>query len=246
MNYDFSVFSGRWPFRRLRNHDLSRLLAQHEQLGFSGGVVSSLEAIFYNDPREADLPLLEALPEGWELAMCADPTLPWMTDAMAEACRAGVRFLRLYPCIHHYALDDPTLFRLCALAEQLNMTVILTARMEDDRLCRLLEQKHVPVSLCLALARRYPGARFLLSGFYLSELMDALPLPENLWADTAGLCHGLCPVTELMNAGFREDRLVFGSFTPLLCTESHLLNLPEYQARAILSRNGQTLMEENK
>lgn len=246
MNYDFSAFSGRWPFRRVRNHELSHQLAQHRGLGISGGVMSSLEAVFYNDSREADLPLLDALPDHWQLAMCVDPTLPWAEAAIEDSHSRGVRFLRLYPCIHDYTLTDSALHRVCALAERLRMTVILTARMEDDRLCRLLRQLPVPIDGCLALARKYPGARFLLSGFYLSELTRALPLPENLWADTAGLCHGLDPVTALIDAGFPAEKLVFGSFSPLNCTESHLLNLPEAWAETILSRNGQRLMEVSK
>lgn len=243
MNYDFSTFSGHWPFRRIRNHDLSRQLSMCGGLGISGGVMSSLEAIFYNDPWEADLPLLEALPEHWQLAMCVNPSLPRTEAAVEDAHSRGVRFLRLYPCIHDYPLDDACLHRVCAPAARLGMTVILTARMEDDRLCYLLRQRPVPIDDCLALARKYPGTRFLLSGFYLAELTQALPLPENLWADTAGLCHGLDPVTTLIDAGFPAEKLVFGSFSPLQCADSHLLNLPGNRAETILSQNGQSLLE---
>lgn len=238
MNYDFSAFSGHWPFRRLRKSGLSG--------ADWGGVVSSLDAIFYNDPREGDLPLLEALPERWQLAMCVNPRLPWMESELRRFYSRGVRFGRLYPCIHGYDLNDPALIALCDAASELGMTLILTARMEDDRLCWLLKQQPVPVEDCIALARRFPKVNFVLSHFYLAELTAALPLPENLWADTTGLCHGLTPVEDLIDASFPEEKLIFGSFSPLECAESHLLNLPDTYRDRILSENGQHLMEVSK
>lgn len=235
MRYDVSAFSGHWPFRRLRNHGLPG--------PDWGGLVSSLDAIFYNDPREGDIPLLEALTPDWQLAMCVNPRLPWMEAALREFYLRGVRFGRLYPGIHGYDLHDPALHRLCAAASELGMTLIITARMEDDRLCWLLKQHPVPAGDCAALAGQYPKVNFILSHFYLSELTACLPLPGNVWADSAGLCHGLTPAEDLINAGFPVERMVFGSFSPLECAESHLLNLPEAYRDLILSENGQSLME---
>lgn len=246
MYYDFSAFTGHWPYRRIRNSGLADQLLLHRESGISGGVMSSLNAIFYNDPREADFPLLEALPEQWSLAMCVNPALPWATDAIRQAYPMGIRFLRLYPGLHRYSLEAPAVHRVCDLAANLGMTVILTARMEDDRLCYLLEQQPVSATGCIRLARKWPDTTFLLSGFYLGELAKALPLPGNVWADTAGLCHGLDPVSDLLCAVFPADKLVFGSFAPLQCMESHLLNLPESKTKTILSENGQRLLEVSK
>ena len=238
MNYDFSFFSGHWPFRCLRKSALPGA-------GW-GGVMSSLDAIFYNDPREGDAPLLEALPENWQLAMCINPRLPWMESALREFHTRGVRFGRLYPCIHGYDLNDPALLSLCDAASELGMTLILTARMEDDRLCWLFKQRPVPAEDCLTLAPKYPKVNFVLSHFYLSELSACMPLPGNVWSDTVGLCHGLNPVEDLLNAEFPLEKLVFGSFSPLECAESHLLNLPDAYKNRMLSENGQCLMEVSK
>lgn len=238
MNYDISAFSGHWPFRRLRKSGLP------DQV--SGGVVSSLDAIFYNDPREGDEPLLEALPGNWQLAMCLNPKLPWMVSALRDFSARGVRFARLYPGIHGYDTSDPALRELCAAAAELGMTLIVTARMEDDRLSWLLRQRSVPAGDWAALAREYPGVNFVFSHFSVSELSATLPLPGNVWADTAGLCHGLTPVEDLIHAGFPAKKLVFGSFSPLECTQSHLLNLPEAYRSLILSENTERLMEVSK
>lgn len=244
MNYDFSAFSGHWPYRFLRRSGASEQLREYEAIGFSGGCMSSLDAIFYNDPWEADGPLLRALSgTGWALAMCVNPRLPWTEQAVRHARSLGVMHLRLYPGIHHYPLDSAA--ELCRLADELRMTVIITGRMEDPRLCYLLDQRPVSGSECLALAARFPGVSFLLTGFYLSELMGCCPVPDNLWTDTSGLCHGLYPVQELIGGGFPPEKILFGSLSPLQCLHSHLLNLPENYKTNILSTNPKRFLEVN-
>lgn len=236
MIYDFAAFSGHWPFRRLRSSGF----------GAGGGVVSSLDAIFYNDPREGDEPLMQSLPENWQPAVCLNPRLPWMKEALRDYHARGVRFGRLYPCIHDYGPQDPGLHHLCKAASELGITLIVTARMEDDRLCYLLKQHSVSVTEWISLARKYPRVKFVFSHFYAGELSACLPLPGNVWTDTSGLCHGLDPVENLINAGFPAERIVFGSFSPLECRESHLPNLPEHYRDLILSENGQHLLEVSK
>lgn len=243
MYYDFGAFAGRWPFRHLRCRDWQAQRTRLEKLGIGGGYVSSLEAIFYNDPWEADGPLLAALTGEWRLAMCVNPRLPWAEMAVTAAKNRGVDGLRLYPGIHRYPLDAPEVCQVCDRAEELGMAVLVTARMEDDRLCYLLEQQSVDAASMCRLAHNHPGAKFVLSGFYLQELAALEEIPENLWADAGGLCHGLEPVTRLLEGGVPAERLLFGSFSPLQCAESHLLNLPEPVREAALRENGRRFME---
>lgn len=242
MSYDFSAFSGHWPYRHLRRSAVSEQLTEYEQLGFSGGCMSSLDAIFYNDPWEADESLLYAMSgTGWALAMCVNPMLPWTEHSIRHAHSLGVRHMRLYPGIHHYPIHSAT--EVCELAEELNMAVIITGRMEDARLCYLLNQQNVNTEDCFTLARQHPMTTFLLSGFYGSELSGHGMVPDNLWTDTAGLCHGLHPVQTLIETGFPLDKILFGSLSPLQCLHSHLLNLPENCKTNILSINPKTFWE---
>lgn len=233
MRYDFTAFTGHWPFRHLRQGALEAVLEKYREAGFSGGVISSLEAIFYNDPWEADGPLLERLRgTGWELAMCLDFRLPRWEDRMSEARSMGIRFVRLYPGIHGYSILDTA--PLWKVAEELGMTILITARLEDERLCRLLDQGQVPLMDCAAMAWRFPRVPAVVSGFYLGELRSLTSWPENLWTDTTGLRHG-----PLMD---HWDRMVFGSGFPLNCMESHLLNLPEPARQLALETNPRILL----
>lgn len=242
MNYDFSAFSGHWPYRFLRGSSVTEQLAEYKQLGFSRGCMSSLNAIFYNDPWEADGPLLKVLSgTGWKLAMCVNPRLPWTEQSIRHAHSLGVRHMRLYPGIHRYPLG--TADEICRLAEQLQMTVIITGRMEDPRLCYLLDQQSVCAADCFTLAQQHPMTKFLLTGFYGGEISGHGAVPENLWTDTSGLCHGLHPVQTLIEAGFPSDKILFGSLSPLQCLHSHLLNLPEFNKTDILSTNPKRFLE---
>ena len=228
MQYDFAAYAGHWPFHQLRQGSLSQVLEKYKTAGFSGGCISSLEAIFYNDPWEADGPLLEVLRDtGWELALCVDPTLPWWEPRLREARKMNVRFARLYPGIHGYDIRNTE--RLWKVAEELGVTLLITARLEDERLCRLLNQGSVPIEDCTAMAEQFPRVQTVLSGFYRHELHALANWPDNLWTDTSGLRHG--PLEK------HYDRTVFGSGFPLQCLESHLLNLPEAAEMQILSNS---------
>ena len=235
MNYDVSAFTGHWPFRRLRENDLEKQLSRFSHWGITGGCISSLDAIFYNDPWEADKILWEAIRDtNWELSMCANPCLPWIEDRIIDARNLGIRHIRLYPGIHHYRLSDAN--SIIKLAGRLGMTGTITARLEDKRLCYLLCQHEVNVTECVTLAEENPNTRVMLSGFYIHELGTIDRKVPNLYVDTAGLCHGLDPVDVLLEA-IPVDRILFGSLYPLQCLESNLLNLPEQLREQILSQN---------
>ena len=243
MNYDLSAFCGHWPFRKLRRASLPEQLEEYAHLGFFGGCMSSLDAIFYNDPREADEPLLNGLKgTGWHPAICVNPLLPWWEMTTEKAHRRGVRHLRLYPGIHRY--DVKMAEPVFQLAETLGMVVIVTARMEDDRLCYLLEQQPVDLSEYAEICRQYSSVPVLFSGCYAGELTALKNVPPNLWTDTSGLCHGLWPIEELIRNGVPAERMVFGSLSPLQCVHSHMQNLPKTETDAILVHNPKRFLEE--
>ncbi len=223
MLFDFGCFTGHWPYRRLRRGSLENCRADLAAAGVGGGLMASLDAVFYNDSWEGDGPLLEALSgTGFSLAICLNPALPWWRLRLGEAARAGARAVRLYPGIHGYPLEAAE--ELCREAGELGLGVIVTARMEDQRLQYLLRQEPVSPREAAGLAKKCPGTQVILSNFYLSELEGLSG--ENLWADTAGLCHGLFPFE---NLEFPRERLLFASFAPLQCPESAVCNLPEEQ-----------------
>lgn len=240
MNYDVSVLTGHWPFRYLRESDLKQQTARYARCGITGGCISSLDAIFYNDPWEADKKLWEQTKDTpWELSMCVNPILPWTERKVCDAYQIGIRHIRLYPGIHQYPLAEAN--GIVELAGNLGMTVTITGRLEDGRLSYLLQQQDVSVHDCLVLAEQNSHTRIMLSGFYIHELRAIDKQFQNLYVDTAGLCHGLDPVQVLLQY-IPMDRILFGSLYSLQCLESHLLNLPEQYKEHILSQNAEIFM----
>lgn len=235
MHSDFCAFAGRWPFRRLRRGCLGDVLADGAARGITGGLMSSLDAIFYNDPWEADGPLLAALAgTGWRLAMAVDPTLPRSGARLERGARAGAAAVRLYPGIHGYGLDSPCVAELLRAAEDMRLPVLVTVRLEDPRLEYLLRQRPVETALLPELAARYPRTALVASNCP-GALLPAAGA-ENLWADTAGLGQELFPFEGLP---FAAERLLFGSCAPLQCLDSALLNLPPERRETILARNAE-------
>lgn len=241
MNYDLGAFTGHWPFHRIRGEGPAEQLDLRRRRGIGGGLVSSLDAVFYQDPWEADGPLTRALvsEKNWSVALSVNPMLPHAALELTRAAgSAGA--VRLYPGVHGYEPDDEESVRLCRLAGALGLPVIITARLEDARLEYLLRQRPVEINRAVGLAERCGGTRFLLSNFYLSELNAVDGPPDNVWADTAGLCHGLFPFEELK---FPLKRMVFGSCAPLQCLDSGLWNVPEPLRELILSENPEAFLK---
>ncbi len=238
MYYDLSAFAGHWPFRRLRNGEIGAELEHLKKYGIGGGLISSLDAIFYNDPWEADGELAELLREkGFRAAVCVNPDLPHAA-AELERHAGSAGAVRLYPGIHGY--ECPGASELARLAGELGLPVLLTARLEDRRLEYLLRQREVDILKWAELASKTPETRFLFTGFYRGEL-DMLPdPPENVWADTSGLCHDLFPFEV---CAFPADRLVFGSMSPLQCLESAVINVPGELRDGIMGRNPERFLK---
>ncbi len=59
--FDCNCFAGNWPFHYIRRNTPQKLLELHRKATIDSGLISSLEAVFYRDPWEADARLLESI-----------------------------------------------------------------------------------------------------------------------------------------------------------------------------------------
>lgn len=225
MYLDAAAFCGHWPYYHLREGSLPQGLEKLKKSGIEGGLMSSLDACFYNDPWEADGPLVEALNDtSWRVAMSVNPNLPWAKELVQQGKVAGVAAVRLYPCIHGYEEDDERVVSLCRFAGQLGLPVILTLRMEDERMLYLLQQRNPDFARIRSLTEQCGDTKFLLSNCLTHQVGELLPLPENLWFDTAGF-KGEFYLAEQQTIA--PERILFGSFAPLRAVSSAVLSIPE-------------------
>lgn len=241
MYLDAAAFCGHWPYYRLRNASLEQMLEQYRAANIDGGLMSSLDAVFYQDPWEADEPLVEALAgTNWRVAMSVNPMMPWAEQLLSQGKQAGVGAVRLYPCVHNYEEDDPRVVALCRKAGELGLPVIVTTRMMDRRVCYLLNQRDPDMGRIGNLARQCEGTRFLVSNCVVKEAQALLPLPGNLWLDTAGLRVDFFLETQ---QDIPSERFLFGSFAPLQCVGSSMSLIPDEMKRQLMRDNAQAFLE---
>ncbi len=240
MYLDAAAFCGHWPFYRVRNGNLGQMLARYRAAGIDGGVMSSLDAVFYQDPWEADGELVAALAgTNWRVAMSVNPIMPWAEQLLLQGKQAGVGAVRLYPCVHGYDEDDPRVVALCRKAGELGLPVIMTTRMIDRRVCYLLNQRDPDMGRICHLIRQCEGTRFLVSNCLAGEVKALLPLPENLWLDTAGLRTDFYIETQ---QDIPPERFLFGSFAPLQCIGSAMCLISEDMNQQIMHDNARAFL----
>lgn len=239
MYFDAAAFCGHWPYRYLREAELTQILGCMKQNSIGGGWMSSLDAVFYNDPWEADCRLVEALAgTNWRVAMSVDPTQPWAEELLRRGKTAGACAVRLYPCIHDYNEDDERVVSLCRLAGALGLPVLLTLRMEDARMTYLLKQRQPDFGRIRRLIGLCAQTQFVVSNCLVHEVDELLPCLQNMWFDTAGFKADFFLETQ---KSIPKDRILFGSFAPLQCIKSALLCVPEALKAAVMQENAKEL-----
>lgn len=235
MYFDAAAFCGHWPYYHLREGKPEQVLAQLKKAQIDGGLMSSLNAIFYNDPWEADGPLIEKLKNtNWRVAMSVNPNLPWAQQLVQQGFAAGAGAIRLYPCIHDYDEDGEAVVSLCRLAGRLGLPVVLTMRMEDERMTYLLRQRNPDIVRMRRLVQLCGETKFLLSNCLTHQVDALLPLPENVWFDTAGF---KAEFYLQQQTSIPRERILFGSFAPLQAASSALLSIPEEAKMCMMHDN---------
>ena len=95
---DFNCFSGNWPFHKIRSNSVDKLCLLHRRCGIEGGFISSFEAIFYQDPYEAELELAKQLEgKSYYHVMVVIPTLPAWKSAIFPAAPPPKRWKQPLP-----------------------------------------------------------------------------------------------------------------------------------------------------
>lgn len=242
---DFNCFIGGWPFHKVRKKTIGDLLALHDKNGITGAYVSSTDAIFFNDPYEAELELAAALKgTGYRQVMTVNPTLPGcFADIRRGLTELGIAGVRIMPGFHDYTLDSAPVSELCGLLRELKLPLWLTPRMEDERVTYMFHPKSVPLDAMKSFLAAQTGFPVLLANARLHEILALKEIIEargDVFADACGLKDGLFPVERLYEAGIAPAYLVYGSLQPIFCLKSSLLlvekaDIPNEACESILS-----------
>lgn len=217
MKLDLNCFSGNWPFYKVRYNTVKKLTQLHSRCGIEGGLVSSLEALFYQDPYEAEAELAKELfGTNYAQAAVVNPTLPgWQENLKRCVEILGIKAVRLIPSYHGYTLADPVMEQVAAMLRQYQLPLVLTVRIEDERTTWMVKPRPIAIDEVKVFLQSFADIRTLITNIQideLAELADLFEVRANLFADTSGLVRGLFPVD--MAYPLTNGQLVFGSSAP--------------------------------
>ncbi len=224
---DFNCFAGGWPFHKVRNNSFQQILRLHQQNGISCGYISSTNAIFYNDPYEAEKELHEEIKDSdYQHIMTVNPTLPGTFDDIKRAVKEfNISGVRILPGFHDYGLDQEPVKKLCEVLKSYGLPLFLTLRMEDERVSYLFHPKSVPMDEVSRFLTEEKGLKILLCNIRMDELFEIketlLKNPQVSY-DSSGLKDLLFPLERLIEYGIIHQ-MVYGSLAPVFSMKSTLL-----------------------
>ena len=136
MLIDGVAYLGNWPFRPLRYNTAETMLERMDRCGIDCAVVSSLNAVLYQDVMNGNRELAEAVKGSNRFIPLAviNPAYPhWREDFAYCLDELGMKGLEVFPGYHNYSLDLPEFKELLEMAAQRKVPVRLPGRLVDIR-----------------------------------------------------------------------------------------------------------------
>ncbi|RAV20856.1 amidohydrolase family protein [Paenibacillus contaminans] len=250
MAIDVNCLLGHWPFRKLYKNTLRDLQEVHAANGIQEGYVSSLNSIFYNDCFEGDEELHEMIKgSSYHHVQTIDPAMPGFSEDIDEGVRRfSSKALRIYPTFHGYSLQDPDMKLLCVKAKEHRLPLMITIRMEDERLNHIFAPSVLAMAELELFLQENPEIDVILLNIRYAELQalkETIQTRGNVYFDASGLKDQMFVVEKLLQ-DFDKEHLLYGSQHPLYCLKSTLLlvqlaEIDEESKKAILGDNGKTV-----
>lgn len=234
--YDTNAWVGNWPFEPVGHADVPALREHWKSAGVSGGLVSSLDALWLLNPTAVNtalitatrrlagvdpLPILNLLDPAWE------EQLGHLLESQA------VKAIRLAPGYGGWKMNDRRAVEAAKHIIARGRQVVLTARLVDERHGHpTFKVKPVAAKAIARWIERVPEMTPLVQGLSRWELEELAKLSDrfltdlsfNEWADTIGV----------IAKSVGHDRIVFGSLTPLHVLQAHVNKVS--QSPATLAR----------
>jgi len=225
--------------------DLKRL---REAAGLTRAIATSFSSLFYYDPMaglERDLQRYKPLCDWLSFFAVVNLEFPQLEQHVERAARdERIMGLRLFPTLHHYALDSERIMETIQLATEHGLPVNLTARLMDGRVApRYVDQAELSPDALVKLLNGVGTATVILSMFFFNELqplqVEWLRLPH-VYLDLGCSKPNVASFDQLPS-WFPIERVLFGSGAPLHYWKGSRLavegaRLTEEQKSAILGR----------
>lgn len=249
---DCNCLVGHWPFRKLRESGIEAVKAKYGECGITHGFVANMDSIFYNDPLEGEDALSASLKDStYHHVMSINPMLPCFEEDI-DLCikKYGIKAVRIYPGYHNYSLtNNKNIDKLCTILAREELTLFITARMEDERLNYLMKPLTPEEFNLFGFISLKPECKVLMLTVRLGEIMQNTKLlcsDSRVWVDTSGLKDKAFTVENVCSE-IGPDKLVYGSQYPLFSLRATLYlvereGLPDELKHRILWDNAQAML----
>jgi uncharacterized protein len=252
---DVNCFVGNWPFRRIPYRTVADINGLMARMNVRSALVTPLAGLFYKDCLSAVREMLD------ELQACAsvnmhpvavvNPAFPgWQDDLATMLDDWGCVAIRLFPNYHGYQLTDSAAEALLDTAQKRQTPVIISVRIEDERLqhwlCRVPPVSHLDLQWVL---RAFPKLRLALYDVNPNEVQHlGDDIRNHLWAsiDTSGRLPQFYMEDMIQQLG--SEHIMYGSGMPLKypeCTMQQVMRaaVSEQDKNKILSANAVRLFD---
>ncbi len=211
MIVDCNVGFGRWPFARFVEDTAAKLDRLLEADGIGAALVSSIDAVLYEEPAECNGELALKLRRHPRL-IGVPVANPRVRSAASILSVPGLKAVKLIPNYHVYSLREQPAVSLCSQAADRGIPVLVQMRVEDERShYELLKVPGVPVQDILGLAERLPELTIVALCPYFEEAVK-LAVAPGVYVDIS-FAENLDPLGQLCGKAPFE-KILFGSHAP--------------------------------
>lgn len=226
--FDVNCFAGQWPFHSTRFPSCQHIVEAHKAAGICGGLITSLQSVFYADPLTAAKSLSKELPVGYGQVFAINPLLP----AAAELCKEAlekyhIKGIRLTPTYHTFNWYEKRTQNVLDFAKKYDMPIFITLRLEDHRLDYMAIQRPCPAIELSGVLNDLPDVPVILTNIAAGEithLRGAILRRKDIYVDTSFFNS---PNIALENAvkQIGSDHIMFGSAFNRLALGSSVANV---------------------
>jgi uncharacterized protein len=214
MIIDCNVGFGPWPFARFTEDTPAKLAGLLTATGIDRALVSSAQAVLYEEPAECNGELEKKLRPyaGLIPVPVVNPRVASAASIMART--PAPKAFKLIPNYHGYSLWDERAGALCAQAAERGIPVLVQMRVEDERShYELMKVPGVAADDIIGLARRVPGLTVVALCPYFEEAVTLAAAPgvyvDISFAEVLDTLRQLCDKAP-------AEKIIFGSHAPWL------------------------------
>ena len=233
MYVDVNVTAGAWPHRTAPDLSMVDLESCLSEEGIGKAYVSSISAIFREDPAKDNQDLIANTKTSQKLKAVPvlNPRMKNCLDLVRRYDEQGtLPAVKVHPNFHGYDMRSDAFGALAQRLSVLRRPLLVPLRMEDERFQNpQMQISSIPIDSVTTLALAFPKLKIICLNAYRKEVLEGVD-PPNLSFDIS-FVDWFKPIDYLLHH-LSSERILFGSHTPLFVTRAAVMKLAYADASA--------------